>query len=155
MELIRATEQELDELLAFYQHVADHMEEKGLQQWHWGRYPNEEMIREDIEKGDLYYMRVDDSLAAAVVLMVGQEPEYDGLTWTCGIRPGIFHRLGVHPSMQGAGLGGLVLDDVLQILRRSGCDCVRCDTAEVNRHAIRLYEKLGFRHLSDWATVQL
>ena len=145
MDLIRATEQELEELLAFYELVADHMEKQGLQQWHWGRYPNEQMIREDIAKGDLYYMRMDGSLAAAVVLMTGQEPEYDPLHWTCGIRPGIFHRLGVHPSMQGAGLGGLVLDDVMQILRRKGCDCVRCDTSETNVHALRLYEKLGFR----------
>ena len=32
MELIRATEQELDELLAFYQHVADNMKKSGQQQ---------------------------------------------------------------------------------------------------------------------------
>ncbi|MBR3334129.1 MAG: GNAT family N-acetyltransferase [Clostridia bacterium] len=145
MELIRATEQDVEELLAFYRHVADTMEEKGLQQWHWGRYPNEEMIREDIALGDLYYMLEGNTIAAAVVLMTGQEKEYDSLQWSCGVKPGIFHRLAVHPAMQGAGLGGLVLDDVLQLLRRSGCDCARCDTSEKNRHAIRLYEKLGFR----------
>jgi len=145
MELIQATARETDELLAFYQHVADNMEEKGLQQWHWGRYPSEEMIREDIEKGDLYYLREGELLAAAVVLMVGQEPAYDSLTWTWGVRPGIFHRLAVHPSLQGAGIGGIVLDDVMQYLRRAGCDCVRCDTSEKNHHAIHLYEKMGFR----------
>ena len=144
-ELVRAAKEDTDDLLAFYRLVADTMEEKGLQQWHWGWYPNEEMIRSDIEKGDLYFLRRDGKVAAAVVLMTGQEPEYNELSWSCGIRPGIFHRLGVHPSMQGAGLGGQVLDDVLQILRRSGCDCVRCDTSEKNRNAIRLYEKMGFR----------
>ncbi len=153
MELIQATERDAEELLAFYQRVADNMEQTGLQQWHWGRYPNEDMIRNDIARGDLYYMLEDGSVAAAVVLMVGQEPEYDPLPWNCGIRPGIFHRLGVHPAMQGAGLGGIVLDDVIQILRRKGCDCVRCDTSEKNDHAIRLYEKLGFRRCGTmrWA----
>ena len=153
MDLIQATGQELNELLAFYELVADYMEKQGLQQWHWGRYPNEQMIREDIEKGDLYYMRMDGSVAAAVVLMAGQEPEYDSLRWTWGVRPGIFHRLGVHPSLQGAGLGGMVLDDVMQILRRMGCDCVRCDTSEKNEHALRLYEKHGFRRCGviKWA----
>ena len=145
MELIRATERDADELLAFYEHVADTMEEKGLQHWHWGRYPNEEMIRGDIARGELYYMLQGEQIAAAVVAMVGQEKEYDRLSWSCGSKPGIFHRLAVHPSLQGAGLGGMVVDDVLQLLRRSGCDCVRCDTSEKNRHAIRLYEKLGFR----------
>ena len=103
MELIRATERDVDELLAFYQHVADTMEEKGLQQWHWGRYPNEKMIREDITQGDLYYMLEGDTIAAAVVLMIGQEKEYNRLQWSCGVKPGIFHRLAVHPAMQGAG----------------------------------------------------
>ena len=145
LELIRAAGRDLDDLLTFYRIVADNMEEKGLQHWHWGRYPSEEIIRADIAAGNLYYMLEGDAIAAAVVLMVGQEPEYDDLSWSCGVRPGIFHRLAVHPSMQGAGLGGIVLDDVLQILRRSGCDCARCDTAEKNVHAIRLYEKMGFR----------
>ena len=48
MELIRATEQELDELLAFYQHVADNMKKSGQQQWRWGVYPSEEIIREEM-----------------------------------------------------------------------------------------------------------
>ena len=145
MELIRATEQELEELLSFYRHVADTMEESGVQHWHWGKYPSEEIIRDDLAKGDLYYMRTDGAVSAAVVLMTGQEPEYNSLTWTCGIRPGIFHRLAVHPAMQGGGLGGFVIDDVQQILRRAGCDCVRCDTSEKNVRAVRFYEKLGFR----------
>ena len=145
MSLIRAAEKDIDDLLAFYRHVADNMEAQGIDHWHWGRYPNEEFIREDVARGEMYYMLEGSMIAAAVVITAGQEEEYNSLPWSCGVRPGSFRRLAVHPSMQGAGLGGLVLDDVLQLLRRSGCDCARCDTAEVNRHAIRLYEKLGFR----------
>ena len=145
MEIIQATTAELDGLISFYQVVADHMEERAIRQWHWGRYPNEELIRKDVEAGRLYYLPEDGEIAAAVVVMTGQDPEYEALSWNCGIRPGLFHRLAVHPSMHGAGLGGLVLDDVQQMLRRSGCDCIRCDASEKNRGAIRLYEKMGFR----------
>ena len=145
MEIIQATAAEVSELIQFYQVVVDHMEENAMTQWHWGKYPNEEVIRKDVEAGRMYYLREGDEIAAAVTLMTGQDPEYVPLSWTCGIRPGVFHRLAVHPSMQGAGFGGLVLDDVQQMLRRSGCDCVRCDTSVKNRAAIRLYEKMGFR----------
>ena len=145
MELIRATEAELDELLAFYQLVADHMEERGIRHWHWGTYPAENMVRKDVEKGRLYFMRAEEVLAAAVTVDFGQEEEYAQIPWTCGIRPGSFRRLAVNPSMQGSGLGGAVVDDVQQMLRRGGCDCVRVDTSEFNRNAMRLYEKLGFR----------
>ena len=145
MEIVQATERELNELISFYQTVADHMEERSMRHWHWGRYPNEDMIREDVKQGRLYYLLTEGEITAAVVAMCGQEPEYESLSWTGGIRPGVFHLLAVHPSMQGAGLGGLVLDDVQQLLRRQGCDCVRCDTSEKNQAAIRFYEKLGFR----------
>jgi len=145
VELIRATENDMEELISFYRHVADNIRETGLQRWHWGRYPNEEILRDDLEQGNLYCLREDGMIMAAVALMTGQEPEYENLHWTCGLRPGMFHRLAVHPSMQGGGLGGIVVDDALQILRRAGCDCVRCDTSERNTNAIRLYEKLGFR----------
>ena len=145
MEIIQATERELDELLSFYQCVADNMEDRNIRHWHWGRYPTEELIREDLQKGRLYYMRTDEAICAAVGVVFGQEPEYEGLSWTCGMRPGTFHRIAVHPAMQGAGLGGIVLDDVQQLLRRGGCDCIRCDTSENNIPALRLYEKLGFR----------
>ena len=57
MEIIQATEKELNELISFYQVVTDNMEENTLTQWHWGRYPNEEMIRGDVEAGRLYYLR--------------------------------------------------------------------------------------------------
>ena len=146
MELIQAKKQDLDTLLAFYQHVAETMEERGLRQWHWGLYPTEDMIREDVRKGDLYFLPGNGGkIDAAVVCMVGQEPAYDVLDWSCGLRPGIFHRLAVDPALQGMGLGGLVLDDVQQLLRTAGCDCIRCDTSEKNEKAIRLYEKMGFR----------
>ena len=145
MEIERAVRDDLEELIALYRHVADQMNEKELYQWHWGDYPNEELIRSDVEKGTMYVLRTDGRITAAVAAYTEQDPEYDGRRWTCGVRPGCFHRLAVHPSTQGAGLGGLVLDDVQQILRRSGCDCVRCDTSERNSAALKLYEKMGFR----------
>ena len=37
MEIIRATEEELEELLSFYETVADNMEERAITHWHWGR----------------------------------------------------------------------------------------------------------------------
>ena len=145
MEIIQATQAELNELIQFYQVVKDHMNEQAMSQWHWGGHPNDDMIRRDVEAGRMYYLREGGEIAVAVVIMTGQDPEYEPLSWTCGIHPGVFHRLAVHPSMQGAGLGGLVLDDALQLLRRSGCDCVRCDVSEKNQAARRLYEKMGFR----------
>ena len=73
MELIQATEQELEGLLAFYQRVAQSMAESGLRQWHWGVYPTEDMIREDVRKGELY-------------ILPGNAGTIDAAVGTCGPR---------------------------------------------------------------------
>lgn len=145
MELIQAQEHDLQDLLNFYRMVADHMEDSGIRHWHWGLYPTEEIIGEDVVRGRMYLMRAEGTLAAAVAVRYGQEKIHEQVPWTCGIRPGSFMRLAVNPAMQGSGIGGIVVDDVQQMLRHGGCDCVRCDTAETNDHALRLYDKLGFR----------
>ena len=59
MELIKATAGDLPELLDLYERVSDEMEKNGLRQWHWGVYPTEEMIRDDVEKGLMYIQRAD------------------------------------------------------------------------------------------------
>ena len=153
MELIRATESDLEELLALYQRAADQMEAEGLKQWHWGVYPTEELIREDVARGVMYIQRADGALAGALALFEGiEEPEYSDVPWTCGMNPGYFHRLVIDPPMQGCGIAGGMLDDLQQMMRRDGRDCIRCDTAMRNRRAMRLYEKMGFRSCGyiDW-----
>ena len=145
MELIRAAEGDLQELLNLYERVAAEMEKSGLLQWHWGVYPTEEMIRDDVAQGLMYIQRIDGVIAGAVAVFNGvDEPEYAEVPWTCGVNPGYFHRLAVDPAMQGMGIAGGILDDVQQILRGQGCDSVRCDTNDKNARARRLYEKMGF-----------
>ena len=61
--MIQATEKELNELISFYQVVTDNMEENALTQWHWGKYPNEEVIRKDVEAGRMYYLREGDEIS--------------------------------------------------------------------------------------------
>ena len=153
MDTVRATEKDLEELLALYQRAANQMHAEGLTQWQWGIYPTEELIREDVARGLMYIQRVDGMLAGAVSIVgTDLEPEYEEVPWTGGLNPGYFHRLVVDPPMQGAGIAGGILDDLLQMLRRAGCDCARCDTSVENRRALRLYEKMGFRPCGyiDW-----
>ena len=146
MELIKAAESDLQDLYSLYQRTAEEMKQNGLNQWNWGIYPTEAMIREDVERGEMYIARAaDGSLAAAVVLTETMDPAYNGVSWTGGVRPGMIHRLAIDPPLQGAGIGGDMLDDAIRILRRAGCDCVRCDTNMENLRAVRLYERMGFR----------
>ena len=145
MKLIKAAESDLPELYRLYRRVTAGMKDSGLNQWNWGIYPTEEMIRNDVERGELYLRRAGNGIAAAVALTETADPEYREVPWTFGVRPGYIHRLAVDGAMQGTGLGGEILAEAFSILRDAGCDCARIDTHRENRRAVRLYEKNGFR----------
>ena len=45
MMLTKATMADYPELLTHYQQVCASMEAGGLKQWHWGQYPNDDIVR--------------------------------------------------------------------------------------------------------------
>lgn len=143
--LIKAEAKDLQEICELYQATVKAMEDSGLTQWHWGIYPTEAMLAEDIELRRLYKMTDNGRIAACVMLGTDVDPEYDKVNWIFGTRPGLFHRLAVHPDFQGRGVGGMVLDDAEQILRDWGCDSLRCDTNADNERALKMYESRGMR----------
>ena len=76
-----------------------------------------------------------------------------GFHWTkvhAGERPiGEVYVLGVDPSAQGIGLGGVLTDIGLHHLKGLGLDAVLLYVDESNQKAVKLYEKTGF---TRWST---
>ena len=132
-----------------YKAVCDDMQARGVDQWRWGEYPNENFIREDIEKGQLYVLEGQAGLEAVLCINTQQDKEYDEKNWLFGVKPGSFHRLGIHPDCQGKGLGKAILADVEEVLRGLGCDCLRIDTYAPNRNARKCYLRYGMRQVGE------
>ena len=98
MELVTASREDLPQLIALYRTVTEDMEIRGLDQWHWGEYPTEDMIREDVEKGRMYCERSEDVYKGFVctaienaeerILYAYTKPEYR--------RKGVFTALAEH-----------------------------------------------------------
>lgn len=60
------------------------------------------------------------------------------------------------PEMRGQGIATAALASVIrQVLADGQVQYVSLYVNHYNAPALRVYEKLGFRHVSDWATVQL
>ena len=140
-----AKKAEVDQVIDLYHKVADAMEAGGLDQWHWGIYPREDLLREDVELGRMWVERDGDRVIACVMLGTEMDDVYQSVNWLYGTRPGLFHRLAVMPGYQGQGIGNRVLDEAERILRGMGCDCLRCDTNAANLRAIHVYEGRGMR----------
>ena len=136
---------DLPQVCETYRLACEAMNAAGVTQWRWGEYPNEDMIRADIAAGELYVMDGSKEIAAVACVNTRQDPEYAGVRWLFGARPGSFHRLAIHPVHQGRGLFRFLLAEVEDVLRRMGCDCLRIDTYSENMHARAVYQRCGMR----------
>ena len=145
MILQKARMSEFKSICAFYQTVTEGMEKSGLRQWHWGRFPSEDMVRRHIENGAMYRTYDADGVAVAVAIDREGDETYSQINWIFGVRPAMFHMLAVRADMRGKGLAAQALDDVEELARRMGCDSLRCDTYTENSAALMLYAHRGLR----------
>ncbi len=149
MMIRKATMNDFQSACALYKLVCDDMVARGVNQWVWGEYPNEDFVRQDIEKGELYVLEGENGLDAVLCINTVQDKEYDEKNWLFGVKPGSFHRLGIRPGAQGKGLGAKILADVEEVIRALGCDCLRIDTYSPNENAQKLYTRYGMRRVGE------
>ena len=145
MILRKAREADLPALFELFRVTSEHLNNRGVEQWQWGDYPNEAIVTDDVRKGKLYCLYGAPGMILAVTVGTETTPVYDQVNWLFGVRPGVFHRLAVHPSLQREGLGRRAVQDVESILISLGCDCLRCDAQIANENAARFYESMGMR----------
>ena len=130
---------ELDEICGFYQTVIENMRERGLNQWEWGVYPTEQVLKEDIQQKFLYEMTEEGRRIGVFALCEEQEAEYAQVAWHFGVKPATLHRLALLPDCYGLGLAQKVVVFVLEEAARQGYDSLRLDPSSENGRALKLF----------------
>ena len=125
------------------------MNRNGIPQWD-EIYPTPETLHADYEKGDLYVSEDGNGkVVAAVVINADCNPDcrgdYAAASWQGGEPYLIVHRLCVSPSAQGKGTGRALMADVEAWARERGYVDIRLDAFSLNPHALRMYDRLGYR----------
>ena len=125
------------------------MNRNGIPQWD-EIYPTPETLHADYEKGDLYVSEDGNGkVVAAVVINADCNPDcrgdYAAASWQGGEPYLIVHRLWVSPSAQGKGTGRALMADGEAWARERGYVDIRLDAFSLNPHALRMYDRLGYR----------
>lgn len=147
--IVKATRQDYETLCALYREVTAHMVKAGLNQWTYGVYPSDELLFEDIEKGQMVLLKEDGTIKAAMVMNADCDDEYASVPWLFGTKPIFMHRLVVSPKEQGKGLGKKMLEWLCLEAEKEGHDCLRLDTYSLNERAIALYTDFGMRRAGE------
>ena len=147
--LRKANISELEEVVGLYKKAIAHMHLNGIFQWD-DIYPNEKVLRKDIEKGELYIFSIDEKPAAAVVLNRKFDLEYYIGRWVNNDSSFyVVHRLCVSPDFQGMGVGRRVMLEIEKLLVQMGAKSIRLDAFPKNPAAISLYQRLGYNKVGE------
>ena len=148
MRLIRVTQQDFDDIIAFYDDVTARTPNMAhYARWNKGKHPTEESIRTYIEEGNMYLYREGGGIVGAMAVTMYQGEEYHAIEWARQVgddEVAVIHILAVSPDRQGEGIGSEMILEAIHLAQANGMKAIRLDALASNTPAHRIYERLGF-----------
>lgn len=146
------TKADLDSVFQVFTDAIAEMNRNNIPQWD-ELYPDREILREDIEKNQLFLGMADEDIASVYVLNSECDKEYENGEWQypsasfC-----VIHRLCVNPKFQNKGVGTITMRYIEAEAKQKGFETVRLDAFTQNPYALRMYDKLGYLKVgfADW-----
>jgi len=142
----------LDEVFDLVRAATDNMISKNIYQWD-EIYPCKEILRDDIEKGQLYIGTTEGRIVVIFVLNKECEEEYRNGRWKYEDKSFfVIHRLCVNPEFQNRGVAKEAMGFIEHKLKTMGAEAIRLDAYSLNPYALKLYEALGYERVgyADW-----
>ena len=144
-----ATIEDLDYVEKIFKNAIEVMDSNGINQWD-DIYPNKEILKEDILKGEMFLGVVDNKITCAFVLNSDYDEEYNNGNWKYRNESfSIVHRLCVNPGFQNQGIGTQCMMLIEKMLRKDGIESIRLDAFSLNPFALRLYEKICYVRVGE------
>ena len=144
--------EDLNDIIKIFQKAICEMEKEGIYQWD-SLYPNEEVIKDDLEKKELYVGIYDGKIVSVYVLNQECDEQYKNGHWQYeNATFYVVHRLCVNPRFQNKGIGTLTMLHIENEVKKMGVDTIRLDAFTLNPYAVKMYEKLGYSKvgLANW-----
>ncbi|MCM3585617.1 GNAT family N-acetyltransferase [Mesobacillus maritimus] len=146
-EIMRANYADIPIITGMFEDCKSYLEEREILQWD-EQYPSKEYFETAFAGENLFVLKLNGEIQGAMVLDEWQTPEWAEANWTEVDRaPLILHSFCVHPSFQGGGYGGKMLEFAERFTEQQGYPALRLDTYAGNEGAVKFYEKRGFKRV--------
>ena len=149
MKLIKTEEKDFPARSVFYRYVIQNTKDMEIYaKWVYGQHPTDEMIKEYMTEGAMYYCERDGEMIAAFALTPYQCKDYHDTDWQIAAADdevSVVHILCVDPKLRKQGIAREAMRLVIGQSRIMGKKAVRLDALACNTPAHRLYESLRFQ----------
>ena len=145
----KAEKEDFDKVRSLYWTLIDlEQDDPSFPHWKKGIHPSDEMIRNSIDKKELYVLADSDEIAACVIANDEKVDGYADAPWQIDSDEVIvLHVLAVRPDYRGQGLAWTLVKNVIELERKAGKKALRLDVIKNNTTAEKLYQKLGFQYI--------
>lgn len=149
-ELLHLTPNDFDEVRNFYWELIDQIKDLDyVPGWEKGVYPADAFLKDSLNKGELYILKQDQRIVAAVVCNYQCNEGYLGTQWKTDATDEevlVIHALGVLPECHHQGLAKRMVREAIRIARENHLRAIRLDVLDGNLPALKLYEGFGFEY---------
>jgi len=149
MELKLAEINDLDFINNIYINAIKNMIKNDIFQWD-EIYPSRNLLKDDIEKKQLYKIIFDKNIISAFVLNKEYDKEYLNGEWEYnGNNFIVLHRLCLNIQYQNRGFGTKIMLYIENYLKNNSIYSIRLDAFSKNPIALKLYNKLGYKKVGE------
>ena len=156
MELIKAKESDIDEIMKIIEMAQEHFKSEGIDQWQ-NNYPNHEVIKRDIENDNSYILKEGDKIVGTTAFIFDGEKDYDTIyegEWLSLGEFAVIHRMAVDFRRRGTGLASIFLKEVEKLSMDREIYSIKVDTHRENIPMQKLllknaYKECGIIYLQD------
>lgn len=145
-----ADEQEFTVVQGFYWKLIDEMQGSPyLPGWTKGIYPADDYLMQSLKKQELYVLRENGRIAAAMVLNHDCNEGYEGTSWqadTPAEEAMVIHALGVLPEFHRRGFARSMVREAIRLAKERNQKAIRLDVLDGNNPALKLYGEMGFQY---------
>jgi GNAT superfamily N-acetyltransferase len=149
MEIKRMELKNLEEVVKIYKDVVENMIVNNIFQWD-EIYPNENILKEDIVKGQMFAGMLNNEIVTIFVLNKEFDNEYLKAQWEYKNDDFIIlHRICVKANSQNKGIGTKTMEMIEEKMKSEGIKSIRLDTFSKNPYSLKMYNKLGYKKVGE------
>lgn len=117
----------------------------GSQQWQDG-YPNPEVVKNDVEKGQGYVLLDSEIVIGYIAVLINNEPAYEAIDgkWLTNDDFVVIHRVAIDKNYLGKGLAKKILNYVEGFALQNNIYSIKADTNFDNFAMMKIFENLGY-----------
>ena len=132
---------DIDTVLSIYDGAREYMRRSGnAEQW-GGGYPSADVVKDDIDGGNLYVLVENEEILAVFFFRVGVLTDINNRIVPSDKPYAVIHRIAISSKARGRGVSGLCFDFAF-----SKADSVKIDTHKDNLPMQRALAKYGFKY---------